>query len=1558
MITNGQEYRLGPGEYLYIEYTPSASTEDGNTQELPPVTEVLGEGTIIKPSGFETGIIDSTVYASLGNSPHKTVTFKENNSLGTKVDMHRFGANEQVEIRDFARVVLNKDSFKTDSSGYIYYYKNFNDCEALEKLSYDKYGNRINNSYTLKDGEYVFYTDHNKSEFAYFTSGTEVTLAGEMVFDKFDVIDLVTVFESGVQAVPWKFKSFSKSDDSITFQEYQYVTLGPSDTLKSITLLGDTKLSSTWQACEDVSYTLAGSEDEMSLPEINVTVKTTNGNGWKVCSIFELDVNSSEAQTLRSPATEGEANAVKTSISLVSSSPSGVGGKSKPLEITAANSDHPLSFKTNLICQTSNSQLNINDIYSNPKKLKGFEFKIFATDKPAIVETEPNKVIPYHGNNITDLTIWPGEPIKAKDPADIWYSVNLEDIVAQDSSDEKDRALRLPVRVIPNTYGIFSIYLAYTNESDTQAEPKTWIEVLPGTDHKDITLLNVAERDIEWGEPTDNSANESDRLYLKPGINCIRVNKTSRLFIKSSIDALGTLYFDELKLVNYQTLSYTEGMDTISSFTQGLNLKQIGYLNPVNSAILDADARTELKDSYANDALLDIEEKTSEAEKEYQALYSEVLEVKPKLEKIASFIAEAKKELTGLQKLATSNPTSFTNLFQKYQELSDILDKEKDLLKELDNNKNIEDIEREFVTILNKFSTIEITQKQLLEELETLKARANTKIASIFEVSDDEIKAYTYNKTNNVSQIRDSLIHDKILNTCRRKVEAQFNRSLAAFNADIDKIVNEEERANLSTILEALHKAQITDNQAKIATKIKELISASDSVELDSILETMYTNALEANYISLDASLAKLSTYLNRKNINSLITEIELIANEGTNTYLKDLIQEFKSVLRNSNKYDVETYTTFTGNTTSSGQSTKGIKGIQKLVANKHDAEDEDKAITAYVYTLYTDITNDYKTQLIELLDALYLATTDASGKITESGLLTSLSSDYEEVISRLQESTNEQVISILEKVKEACIERNSLLEAITTFDTLNNTTNPMAPIALTEYYKAYGPTLQGSLPFGAESVKEVFLDIMKKAFTKELDTLSITIYRSLDKLESCTIAPSDSFTDIIDEDAEFSALAEQVNALIQKNSQNSSRKDLINTISDLLPESAELTAAMTTLKDNQINTAIYSIITNIIENVQDSEKSVEEKQQWVKKLRDELDSSIQIDAQLVNTIADLLGPNILLFKDLPEAADSDSEIFDEFYAKLNTFVIAKQSMLSNKESLSTVIDNFTDLLDPTLLDLLNSTNSTEFKAFVKLLTSDSKNTFLLPDEHCAKLLDLKDLITIQDEASIVKDAYIFKILDNSHYAFEIESEDEDGPVILWVDKYGKTIDTSKANWVDLYGNKIQLKRTLEGKWYFIEDDFETYPIELDSIKDTENENIWMITVGSTTTAYTIQTSDLAQVLKTLLDRVIKLANAPKITDTFSNVYNVLAVEKLLLSDIRSMDTERDFYYTAPIDTSLAIDFNESDSTLNTLMNPAVNYDINNINNNFVISKLDIEYLDKGIQLARSSRIN
>ena len=90
----------------------------------------------------------------------------------------------------------------------------------------------------------------------------------------------------------------------------------------------------------------------------------------------------------------------------------------------------------------------------------------------------------------------------------------------------------------------------------------------------------------------------------------------------------------------------------------------------------------------------------------------------------------------------------------------------------------------------------------------------------------------------------------------------------------------------------------------------------------------------------------------------------------------------------------------------------------------------------------------------------------------------------------------------------------------------------------------------------------------------------------------------------------------------------------------------------------------------------------------------------------------------------------------------------------------------------------------------------------------------------------------------------------------------------------------------------------------------------------------------------------------------YESVFKILDLENQLLADIRKIDINREFYYNAPVEDHLAIELSESDKSLNTLMNPATNYDINNVNNSFVISKLDIDYLDSGIKIARSSKLN
>jgi hypothetical protein len=78
-----------------------------------------------------------------------------------------------------------------------------------------------------------------------------------------------------------------------------------------------------------------------------------------------------------------------------------------------------------------------------------------------------------------------------------------------------------------------------------------------------------------------------------------------------------------------------------------------------------------------------------------------------------------------------------------------------------------------------------------------------------------------------------------------------------------------------------------------------------------------------------------------------------------------------------------------------------------------------------------------------------------------------------------------------------------------------------------------------------------------------------------------------------------------------------------------------------------------------------------------------------------------------------------------------------------------------------------------------------------------------------------------------------------------------------------------------------------------------------------------------------------------------------IALAAGVLDGINALDKNHDFYYNVPIENSLAIEF---DNNINSFSNPYTLYDLNNINNSFVVSKLDVKYLDEGLRIAKSSR--
>ncbi len=570
-IDNNEEYMLRSGEYLFIEYTPSSTNEDGTTQQQESVREVYQEGTIIKPSGFEDKLIDSDVYKS-SHSAVKSIEFPGHK----KVALFSLGANEQIAIREKSQVSLTSDLFAKSST--IYVYKNFNNCEPLEGLAKYDNGKRIDSSYTLKDGEYIFYTDKNKTELAYFTSGTEVTLLGATKLPKFDIIDLAEIFDSGLQDIPWYPISLN-GDNAIIFQEYQYVSIGPNDTLKDLALVGSNKayLDNEWQYCDNIAYCTAGSNEIVRLPKINLSNSAEKGCGWEARSVLELNMSPNTAQKLRTT------DKVETSIELQRVAASASTSRTyslktadddlyNPLLIRAEDENHPLALKSNLACQSSTGDIKIADLYTNTDNLKSFEFKVLSEEAPSIIKTLPGRLAIYEGEEVDDhIHKSQVNAFTLAGQGELWSQAAFTMLTpVRTSLIEYDRALKLPVNILPDSYGVFSIYLDYSFVAEN-AGAQTWIELLPGSSEDTVTLFNVPANKVELESPPEGQEGRMGyKLMLKPGLNCIRVNTTCDLYVKTDQNADGIIYFDELRLVAIEKIDDDR-------HTQGLNLDQLGY---------------------------------------------------------------------------------------------------------------------------------------------------------------------------------------------------------------------------------------------------------------------------------------------------------------------------------------------------------------------------------------------------------------------------------------------------------------------------------------------------------------------------------------------------------------------------------------------------------------------------------------------------------------------------------------------------------------------------------------------------------------------------------------------------------------------------------------------------------------------------------------------------------------------------------------------------------------------------------------------------------------------
>jgi hypothetical protein len=1519
-ISNNEEYQLNEGEYLYIEYTPPSTD---STQNPEPVKEVYGKGTILKPSGFEGDGLKSS-NTQTGTSSHKNVIFPGNSDA---IPVFSLGASEQITIRELAKVEIKAKDFS--NSPTIYLYKNFNDCIELED---DSEESQLEvRSYTLKDGEYIFYTDINQTELAYYTAGTVVTLAGNIYIPKCDIIDLSVIFEGGISEIPWKQRTLGKNA-SISFQEYQYITLGPNDTLQSLFFPADSKaneLGPKWEKCDAASYTVAGSDELHTLPKINLTSEAT----WEACSILELNVSANATQTVRGTVEDK----VHTEVNIYTDAKT----EDSTIVLRAADSTHPLSFRTNLTCLSSTGSLKLSDINTSTS-VESFEFKLLSEQPLSIVKTKRDKLIPATSSDIVDITRWADDTIKTfsnKGHGEIWTRIPLNYLAGESRLASYDAALRLPINVLPDTYGLFSIYLKYEDNIRNLKDAmdnyvvETWLYLLPGASAQEVSLLNVSTTDTE----IENIEFGYTRIKLKPGINCVRVNKTCDLFVKTHInyelleelnsqasspmgdpEILGylttsALYLDDLRLVDCQPIEYIENGQTIKQKTQGLNLDQVGYLDTTDqdsTEAFDMQTRRKLREFYTSDALEVLDERILLENNKLDKTVDTLKEYKGKLKQFVDFINKTKTELTSLTGDKDAIKAS-KDLFGKYLELQADLSQEEALKNLLLANEDVADLEKQLVDLLKNLESNDTIKQDLLEALDELESLAIDKAGTFNSLTKSAILAdYEVNASTEDNQLKGDLTLfsiSEINAKCTEKLRALIERVTEQDNVENSKdtLLNHINNLNIHNHSQLLSKAvsQLKSRVAEQGILLDLLKKTEDSAK--GIKDTE-TGTYKVDYVTLRADLINLRAQLNDMDLLAILSDLEYVLDDSSlddnikYQELEHVTTELKTLLNTNGEEAVGSYISMIATVDSLIESAQN-----KLESN---IVTYDSLIVNLITILSNGIHNIYDSQLSNLANNL--------NSIVED--LTNFFDNEFEV-----DSTNTVVEEITNQLKVYYEEWKTALYNLQSFTELSSySTSAIISVWPSYMKRSYITSVTNLYKALRKAIDNPRTDITFKGLLVELEKEGSRFYNDA-KLRQPYVEAANLTA--------FQQIFEQTKKLTSIANQNSTRMDLIGTIGLWSNRSPDLIAALNTIVQDESSSQRNAVLTQLI-NSWKAASTIVEKQQLLQELIAELNSVITLDTKLVEISKKLLCPSILLFLEdnIPENITNIES--DEFYCELYKYYITQKETLLSSTS-NTFISNVDLILAKisevyefthTLLAAINNTD--DISNWVINNKDNLKSDIVLTGSLLSKsyqniLLYIQDILDIKAQVDTIQTSQLLTILQRKDL------------VVAWQDK------NAKDTWLDSLGNiitdlsNVDVKLNNEGEW--LDNSGKAIDVGINSITD----------------------DDLTNMLKELLDAVEPLGKLDYLSTDVKPTYRRLLLETQLLEDIQALDRNREFYYNVPIESIVAIDFNEGETKLNTLMNPAVNYDINNINNNFVISKIDINYLDSGLHIARSSKL-
>jgi hypothetical protein len=401
-------------------------------------------------------------------------------------------------------------------------------------------------AYTLKEGEYLYYTDMNKSDIAYYGFGTTIRrgLNTQTIFKyaSDDIISTAEISTNGINAsIPWRNYNLSGEKSAITLTENQFINLTTGDTLEHIVFEDNSVevINNDYKDVSDASWKLSGTDAVINLPVLDLKDSRYK---WQVRSKLNLALGPDKHQTLRTKAILGFSPQVKDKITLINTSYSlGLGKDSELITLCAEAPDKPLSLKANKIIQ---SAATVTDVTDKQVDAEGNLELIMANLKLKLFETET--VTNNYGQIINFGNYGDGN----------FTTINCEEQLSQINTTE-DSNIEIPMNVLipENNFGLLMIHYQNLNPVATANYPILTAEA-EGISKSVLTFFD---------EPT---ATATDTLTLRAGINVIKIQDSATLKLvtteysvldpstgepKTVINNKVALTFDTLSLIPIDT---------------------------------------------------------------------------------------------------------------------------------------------------------------------------------------------------------------------------------------------------------------------------------------------------------------------------------------------------------------------------------------------------------------------------------------------------------------------------------------------------------------------------------------------------------------------------------------------------------------------------------------------------------------------------------------------------------------------------------------------------------------------------------------------------------------------------------------------------------------------------------------------------------------------------------------------------------------------------------------------------------------------------------------------